>query len=112
VIRPVIAVISLRQGVVQHQKIDYGLPLLQCNSVEPLRQRRQIRSIARQLTSWIKTKNTHTTACGDDLGIEDPVVIRETLNHLQERSPLDSGLPIPNPFATEVAPARYSTGTR
>jgi hypothetical protein len=28
--------------------------------------------------------------------IEDPVVIRKILNHLQEQSPLDAGVPIPN----------------
>jgi hypothetical protein len=31
--------------------------------------------------------------------IEDPVVIRKILNHLQEQSPLDSGVLIPNPRA-------------
>jgi hypothetical protein len=29
--------------------------------------------------------------------IEDPVVIRKILNHLQEKSPLDSGVQIANP---------------
>ena len=35
--------------------------------------------------------------------IEDPVVIRKILNHLQEKSPLDSGIRIPNPRAPRKA---------
>ena len=31
--------------------------------------------------------------------IEDPAVIRKILKHLQEQSPLDSGVQIPNPLA-------------
>jgi hypothetical protein len=36
----------------------------------------------------------HIIAC-----IEDPVVIRKILNHLQQKSSLDSGVQIPNPRA-------------
>jgi len=35
--------------------------------------------------------------------IEDPVVIRKILNHLQENSPIDSGVLIPNPRAPPQA---------
>ena len=35
--------------------------------------------------------------------IEDPVVIRKILNHLQEQSPLDSGVPIPSSRAPPQA---------
>ena len=40
----------------------------------------------------------HIIAC-----IEDPAVIRKILTHLQEQSPLDSGVPIPNPRAPPQA---------
>jgi len=35
--------------------------------------------------------------------IEDPAVIRKILKHLQEQSPLDSRVPIPNPRAPPQA---------
>ena len=35
--------------------------------------------------------------------IEDPAVIRKILNHLEEKSPMDSGLQIPNPRAPPQA---------
>jgi len=35
--------------------------------------------------------------------IEDPAVIRKILNHLQEQSPLDSGVQIPNSRAPPQA---------
>jgi len=40
----------------------------------------------------------HIIAC-----IEDPAVIRKILNHLEEKSRLDSGLQIPNPRAPPQA---------
>jgi len=40
----------------------------------------------------------HIIAC-----IEDPVVILKILNHLEERSPLDSGVQIRNPRAPPQA---------
>jgi hypothetical protein len=40
----------------------------------------------------------HIIAC-----IEDPAVISKILNHLEEKSPLDSGVQIPNPRAPPQA---------
>jgi len=48
----------------------------------------------------------HIIAC-----IEDPVVIRMILKHLQEKSSLDSGVQIPNPRAPPQASLfRYCSG--